>query len=104
GGPAHERALRDKRGKALPRGRDLEDVASRKRGAPADDAFRADAVERARESDGRAPIVALALDVDEKARLAARVTEAAVVEHERREAGRSEPLREGVQACLLDAA
>jgi len=55
-------------------------VAAAERGAPDRDGVRADAVERAREPQRGAPVLELAADVEQLARLAARIAEVAVRE------------------------
>ena len=66
-----ERALADDRGDPPARSADLEHVAAGERGAPERDRVSPDAVERAAEAQRRAPVVELAADVEQLARLAA---------------------------------
>src|SRR5215208_7258290 len=89
---AVERDLGDHRSDARIFGGD-DDVPTAERGAPQRDPIGIHAFEAASAANRRAPVLELALDADQLARLATALAEAAVVERECREAGLGEPPR-----------
>lgn len=84
-------------------GGEVQDVTAGEGRAPGDDARGVDAGERARVGDGGPPVLVLPGDAEDAAGLAVAVAEAAVVEHEDREARLREPLGVRVQAHAADA-
>ena len=70
--------------------RQMDDIAARERASPEGDALRVDAIERARERDGCAPILHLLRRRDDLARATCALAEEAVVEREHRQPGVNE--------------
>ena len=97
-GPVGVRRLRDHGLDPDVLGGDRDDVAAGEARAPERDAGGVDPVERAGEGDRGAPVLVLAPDREQLARLAGRVPEVAVVEDERGDAGVAEALGVGPQA------
>ena len=97
---AVERDLGDYRSDARIFGGDDDDVPAAERGAPQRDPLWIHAFEAASAANDRAPVLELALDTDQLARLATALAKAAVVERECREAGLGEPPRVVEQPVL----